>query len=42
VAHPKGFWDPFRYSNLTHKGILAGKSTGNVSSGCLSPASNLP
>ena len=22
VAHPKGFWDPFRYSNLTHKGIL--------------------
>jgi multiple sugar transport system substrate-binding protein len=23
VAHPKGFWDPFRYSNLTHKGILA-------------------
>ncbi|MGE0850649.1 MAG: ABC transporter substrate-binding protein [Hyphomicrobiaceae bacterium] len=22
VAHPKGFWDPFRHSNLTHKGIL--------------------
>ena len=22
VAHPKGFWDPFRKSNLTHKGIL--------------------
>src|SRR5581483_3144556 len=22
VAHPKGFWDPFRMSNLTHKGIL--------------------
>ena len=22
VAHPKGFWDPFRLSNLTHKGIL--------------------
>ena len=20
VAHPKGFWDPFRLSNLTHKG----------------------
>jgi multiple sugar transport system substrate-binding protein len=22
VAHPRGFWDPFRTSNLTHKGIL--------------------
>jgi multiple sugar transport system substrate-binding protein len=22
VAHPKGFWDPFRLSNLKHKGIL--------------------
>jgi multiple sugar transport system substrate-binding protein len=23
IAHPKGFWDPFRTSNLTHKAILA-------------------
>ena len=22
VAHPKGFWDPYRTSNLTHKGIV--------------------
>jgi multiple sugar transport system substrate-binding protein len=22
VAHPRGFWDPYRISNLTHKGIL--------------------
>ena len=22
IAHPKGFWDPFRTSNLTHKAIL--------------------
>ncbi len=22
IAHPKGFWDPYRKSNLTHKGIL--------------------
>jgi multiple sugar transport system substrate-binding protein len=22
VAHPKGFWDPFRQSNLTNKAIL--------------------
>ena len=22
IAHPKGFWDPFRTSNLTHEGIV--------------------
>ena len=23
IAHPKGFWDPFRTSNLTNEGIIA-------------------
>ena len=22
IAHPKGFWDPFRASNLTHEGVI--------------------